>query len=51
MKLTLKPKPKPKTEHTYKCYRCGTISNKKEQYCPKCIQDGFQINMIIQMEN
>lgn len=50
MKLTLL-KPRPKTEQHFKCYRCGYTSDKKSKYCPKCIEDGFQINMIILMEN
>lgn len=48
MKHILKPKPK---EPIYKCYKCGSMSDQNVKYCPQCLENGFKIKMIINMEN
>lgn len=49
MKLTLKPKLK--AEQYHKCYRCGYTSERILKFCPKCMEDSYQIRMMIQMED
>lgn len=49
--MKLRFKIKPKLEHIYKCYRCGNTSIKKVEFCPTCIEEGFNIQMITMMED
>lgn len=46
MKNILRSKEKDKPKKLYKCYKCGMITDEKTDYCPKCIEDGFNIKMI-----